>query len=256
VAGQSLVPSLAWLHGTDVGGANLKIIGNPYDEIRIDTQQDGSFVVTNVPAPVDWCVYSKIELIAVLGATQPVEFSTTPDHEEVNVGDIEIRPRHRLGRKVTLSDVSALADAMRITIGSGYAWGSQTVMIAGTAASSSSASRQGNTKSSPPLEVTACSRTRIRSTPPLTGQERSRDHSQSGCSPVAGGLHSAEVPEVSRTRRWEAADDTGTIGFSHSPCELLARFIRLIVFPKIALGGSETIWKKIELRSIVAMRQR
>lgn len=35
----------------DRGGyaADLKIIGNPYEEIRIGTQEDGTFVVTNVP---------------------------------------------------------------------------------------------------------------------------------------------------------------------------------------------------------------
>jgi hypothetical protein len=110
-------------------GGNLKIIGNPYDEIRIGTQQDGSFVVTNVPASVDWYVYGKMESIATLGATQPLEFSTGRDNEEVNVGDIEIRPGHRLGGKVTLSDGAAIADGMRITIGSKDAWDSQTVAI-------------------------------------------------------------------------------------------------------------------------------
>jgi hypothetical protein len=110
-------------------GANLKIIGNPYDEIRIGTQQDGTFVITNVPAPVDWYVYGKMESIAALGATQPSEFSTRRDKEEVNVGDIEIRPGYRLGGKVELSDGAVIADGMRITIGAKDVWDSQTVMI-------------------------------------------------------------------------------------------------------------------------------
>ena len=68
---------------------NLTIIGDPYDEIRIGTQEDGLFVITNVPAPVDWYVYGKMESIAALGATAPVHCATTRDNEEVNVGDIE-----------------------------------------------------------------------------------------------------------------------------------------------------------------------
>jgi hypothetical protein len=110
-------------------GANLMIIGNPYDELRIGTGQDGSFVITNVPAPADWYVYGKMESIAAMGATQPVGFSTKGDNEEVNVGDIEIQPGHRLAGKVTLSDGAAIAEGMRMTIGSDSAWDQQTVTI-------------------------------------------------------------------------------------------------------------------------------
>jgi len=110
-------------------GGNLKIIGNPYDEIRIGTQQDGSFVITNVPSSVDWYVYGKMESIATLGATQRLEFSTRRDKEEVNLGDIDIRPGHRLAGKVALSDGATIPDGMRITIGAKDAWDSQTVMI-------------------------------------------------------------------------------------------------------------------------------
>ena len=52
-------------HGRPVAGAEvgliaqdrggfldkLKVFGHPYEEIRIGTQEDGSFVITNVPAP-------------------------------------------------------------------------------------------------------------------------------------------------------------------------------------------------------------
>lgn len=110
-------------------GANLKIVGNPYDEIRIGTQQDGSFVITNVPASVDWYIYGKMESIATQGATKPVEFSTRRDKEEINAGDIEIHPGHKLAGKVTLSDGSQIPDGMRITLGSRDAWDSQTVII-------------------------------------------------------------------------------------------------------------------------------
>lgn len=110
-------------------GANLKIIGNPYDEIRIGTREDGTFVITNVPSGIDWYVYGKMESIATLGATPPSRVATKRDDEEVNIGDIEIRPGFRLGGKVTLSDGAGIADGMRMTLGSRDAWDSQTVTI-------------------------------------------------------------------------------------------------------------------------------
>ena len=32
-------------------GGNLKIMGDPYEEIRVGTQADGSFVLADVPTP-------------------------------------------------------------------------------------------------------------------------------------------------------------------------------------------------------------
>ena len=110
-------------------GGNLEIFGDPYDEIRIGTQEDGSFVITNVPAPVEWYVYGKMESIAAVGATDRVECATARDGEEVNVGDIQIHPGHRLRGRVTLSDGAAMADGMRVTISAYRAWDSQTVII-------------------------------------------------------------------------------------------------------------------------------
>ncbi len=110
-------------------GDNLKILGDPYHEIRIGTQEDGSFVITNVPVLVDWYVYGKMESIAALGATDPVECATARDSQEVNVGDIQIHPGHRLRGRVTLTDGAAMADGMRVTISADRAWDSQTVII-------------------------------------------------------------------------------------------------------------------------------
>ena len=110
-------------------GDKLKVLGNPYEEIRIGTQEDGSFVITNVPTPVDWYVYGKMEAITALGATDPVKCTTTRDGEEVNVGDIQIIPGHRLRGRITLSDGAALVDGMRVTISADRAWDDQTAVI-------------------------------------------------------------------------------------------------------------------------------
>ena len=110
-------------------GANLKITGDPYEEIRIGTQPDGTFVITNVPAHVDWYLYAKMDSIAALGATVPVRLSTNRDEEEVNVGDIQIQPGYQLSGKVTLRDGAAIPNGMRITIGAKEGFDTQTVFL-------------------------------------------------------------------------------------------------------------------------------
>jgi hypothetical protein len=110
-------------------GDKLKVLGNPFEEVRIGTQEDGSFVITNVPTPVDWYVYGKMEAITALGATDPVKCTTTHDSEEVNVGDIQIIPGHPLRGRVTLSDGAALVDGVRVNISADRARDHQTAVI-------------------------------------------------------------------------------------------------------------------------------
>lgn len=110
-------------------GADLKIDGDPYQEVRIGTEEDGSFVIPNVPAPVEWYVYGKMESIAARGATPPVECATKSDQEEVNAGDIQVQPGHSVRGKVGLSDGAAVADGMRITVNATKGFDSQTVLI-------------------------------------------------------------------------------------------------------------------------------
>ena len=97
-------------------GANFKITGDFYDEVRIGTETDGSFVIPNVPTPVDWYVYGKMESLAALGATSSLECATRLDGDEIHVGDIEVRPGHRLRGTVRLSDGGPVRSGMRMTI--------------------------------------------------------------------------------------------------------------------------------------------
>src|ERR1700730_2717935 len=62
--------------------------------------------------------------------TDPVKCTTTRDSEEVNVGDIQIIPGHRLRGRITLSDGAAMADGMRVNIFADRSpWESQTTFI-------------------------------------------------------------------------------------------------------------------------------
>lgn len=110
-------------------GEDLSILGAPYREIRIGTQEDGSFVIPHVPAPVDWYIYGKMESIAALGATPPVECATKRDKDEVDMGDIQIQPGHHLRGKITLSDGAPMPDGMRMTILATRSFDSRNVTI-------------------------------------------------------------------------------------------------------------------------------
>jgi len=72
------------------GGAELELFGSPYYEIRIGTQPDGGFVITDVPTPVEWFLYGKMESLAAHGATVPVKCSTMADKKEVELGDVQV----------------------------------------------------------------------------------------------------------------------------------------------------------------------
>src|SRR5258708_28232905 len=76
---------IARLHGW---GANLVLVGYPLPEIRIGTNNDGTFAITNVPPGVSWYLYGKMETLAARGGAPVVECATKRDEEEVDVGDL------------------------------------------------------------------------------------------------------------------------------------------------------------------------
>jgi uncharacterized GH25 family protein len=119
-----LSPRQAWS-----GGPNLAISGSFYHEVPIGTQEDGTFAITNVPAPEEWNVYGKMESIASRGATALVALATTHDNQEVNVGDIQIKRGYRLRGKVLLSDGKPLPEGMRLRVQSEPTRDDQTILL-------------------------------------------------------------------------------------------------------------------------------
>jgi protocatechuate 3,4-dioxygenase beta subunit len=119
------------LYGRERGGfgKDLNIVGSPYSEIRVGTQEDGYFAITNVPAPGRWYIYAKMESVAHRGGTEPIECVTTRDKEVVDVGDIKIGSAHRLQGKLILSDGKSIADGMRVIVSSEKAWDFQTAIV-------------------------------------------------------------------------------------------------------------------------------
>jgi hypothetical protein len=107
----------------------LKIVGDPYPEMRIGTQSDGTFVISDVPEGVRWFVYPKMESVAPRGASEAKTCSTTKPREIVDVGDIQLGPGYRLQGKVTLSDVKPIPDGMRVVLSSMRTMDSQIALL-------------------------------------------------------------------------------------------------------------------------------
>ncbi len=120
-----LSPRQSW-----VGRPDLVISGSFYQEMRIGTQEDGTFSITGVPFPEDWNIYGKMESISSLGATAPIAVTTAHDGQDVNVGDIPIKRGFRLRGKVVLSDQKPMPDGMTIFIISDTTRDAKTVLLA------------------------------------------------------------------------------------------------------------------------------
>jgi hypothetical protein len=129
--------------GKPVGGAQLGLIarnralspnpaimGHPFTEIRIGTNPDGVFTITNVPAGVEWYLYGKMESLQSRGATPLIECRTANDGDEIEMGDIPIDRGFSVRGQVVLSDGKPIPDGMTATIGFGKAFDSLTVPVA------------------------------------------------------------------------------------------------------------------------------
>jgi hypothetical protein len=93
-------------------GADLKLIGNPYEVVRIGTDANGRFAIPNVPAGVDWYVYPTMDSISALGAVSPIEVHVSKDGEYVKARDLVIKPGFHVRGSVVASDNKPIADSL------------------------------------------------------------------------------------------------------------------------------------------------
>jgi hypothetical protein len=109
--------------GKPVAGAEVGV--TPYKsssedglpEVRIGTDDDGRFAITNIPPGRVWSVYTKMESLAARGlAAQPIECATKSDGEDVNLGDIAVATAYAVRGKVVLSDGKPIPPDMRINL--------------------------------------------------------------------------------------------------------------------------------------------
>lgn len=113
--------------GKPVAGAEVGIVsqerpnGAGYAEVRLGTQEDGSFAFTNVPAGDRYFVYAKMQSIAKRGAAPYLEAVTKDDGQEIDVGPIAIQHGNRLRGKVVLSDGQPVPEGTRVFLNPGCA---------------------------------------------------------------------------------------------------------------------------------------
>ena len=89
--------------------------GNVYQDVRIGTNADGEFAITNVPPGRVWDLSPRMESLAPKGLAAPVTFvATKDDGHEVQVGDIQARPAHTVRGRIVLADGSPIPSGMRL----------------------------------------------------------------------------------------------------------------------------------------------
>jgi len=110
-------------NGTPVPNAEIGLsthsawAGTSLPEVTIGTKQDGMFAITNVPAGRIWLIYPKMASLAARGlAGEPVPCETRDDGQEVNVGDIQLRPAFALRGRIVLSDGKPIPADMHVTL--------------------------------------------------------------------------------------------------------------------------------------------
>ena len=111
------------------GGSNLKIFGDPYKEVQVGTQADGTFVLADVPSPVNWYLYPTMESTSTRGALVPVRCTTKHSGEIVDVGDLSLTPGHYLTGTVALRDGASIPDGMHVMISSREVSDSQVIAL-------------------------------------------------------------------------------------------------------------------------------
>jgi hypothetical protein len=119
-----------------VAGAEVGLIphdatvGRWYPEVRIGTREDGTFTITNVPPGRIWLLYPTMGSLASRGiGADAVVCETRSDGQEVNLGDIQLKPAYTLRGRVLATDAKPIPPDMRVTLGAERRMDSQVATI-------------------------------------------------------------------------------------------------------------------------------
>ena len=120
-------------NGKPVGQAEMglsthsRVGGETLPEVRIGTDEHGKFAITNIPPGRIWYLYGKMEALAPRGlSAEIVECATKGDGQDVDVGDIPVRPAYTLRGQIVLSDGKPIPPNMRVNLFSDRVPDSQT----------------------------------------------------------------------------------------------------------------------------------
>jgi hypothetical protein len=91
--------------------------GESFSDIRVGTDKDGSFAITNVPAHRTWGIYATFESMKGRNLTAAPHWSESlSDSQVVNVGRITLHPGFSVRGKVELLDRKDVPPGVHVTI--------------------------------------------------------------------------------------------------------------------------------------------
>jgi len=112
ISGGKPIPNAEMLLAT-----HSRISGTTYQELRIGTNANGEFVITNVPPGRVWDLVPRMDSLTAKGLAAPLtHVETKDDGHEVQVGDIEAQPGFTVRGRVVLADGSPVPAGMRISL--------------------------------------------------------------------------------------------------------------------------------------------
>lgn len=92
-----------------------RISGTSFQDLRLGTNENGEFAITNVAAGRVWDLLPRMDSLAPKGLVGGVTFvATKDDGHEVLVGDIEVVPSFTVRGRIVLADGSAIPAGMRL----------------------------------------------------------------------------------------------------------------------------------------------
>ena len=110
---------------------HTRMSGKILAEIRIGTNEKGEFAITNVPPGRVWYLHGKMDSLASRNlAAEIIECATKDDGQEVNLGDIAVRPAYTLRGTIVLSDGKPAPPNMRVMLYADHVPDFQSLMLA------------------------------------------------------------------------------------------------------------------------------
>jgi hypothetical protein len=91
--------------------------GTVFDDMRIGTNENGEFAITNVPAGRIYDLFPRMAALGEKGLSAEVTYvETKDDGQEVHIGDIHTKPGYTLKGRIVLSDGAAIPANMRVNL--------------------------------------------------------------------------------------------------------------------------------------------
>ncbi len=90
-------------------------------DMRVGTDDDGSFAFTNVPARGIWGIYPTVESLKERNLTaSPRWCETAADQEVINLGKLRLRPGYFVTGKIIMPDKKEIPSGMHVSINSDW----------------------------------------------------------------------------------------------------------------------------------------